>query len=258
MLTNTQHRFAVMVVSCDSYSDLWEPFFKLFWLFWPDCPFQVYLISNHLTFDMPGVKNLPIGDDISWSDNMKKAIPLVVEDQLFLLLEDLFLVDFIKTDTVLRIFYWFLDSKANYLRINPFPEPDRPYNDLVGVVSKGTIYRTSTITSLWRKEVLYNLLRPDESAWDFEISGSTRSDFYDGFYVTRKSHFPIMNAVIRSKWSRHAIKRLNELGICPKEGRAVMSLFETFVLYCNMKRSKLFQFLPSQYRRNVREFFLGR
>ena len=40
-----KNKFAILIVSCDKYSDLWDPFFKLFFKFWPDCPFNIYLLS---------------------------------------------------------------------------------------------------------------------------------------------------------------------------------------------------------------------
>lgn len=41
---------AVVVASCDAYADLWEPFFRLFRRYWPDCPYPVYLGSNFRTY----------------------------------------------------------------------------------------------------------------------------------------------------------------------------------------------------------------
>ena len=41
---------AILILSCDKFSDLWKPFFDLFWKYWPDCPYNVYLkvMKNHL------------------------------------------------------------------------------------------------------------------------------------------------------------------------------------------------------------------
>jgi len=89
-------KFAVLVVSCDNYSDLWEPFFELFWRFWPDCPFNVYLLSNKINADIPRVKNLLVGDDISWSDNLRKGISQLKEKYILLFIEDLFCMTLLK------------------------------------------------------------------------------------------------------------------------------------------------------------------
>ena len=39
-------QYAVVVSSCDAYSDAWKPFFKLFFKYWSDCPFPIYLVTN--------------------------------------------------------------------------------------------------------------------------------------------------------------------------------------------------------------------
>ncbi len=54
--------------------------------------------------------------------------------------------------------------------MNPWPKPDKHYSQLVGIVSKGTIYRTATVLSVWKKDILLDLLKVGESAWDFEVS----------------------------------------------------------------------------------------
>ncbi len=37
----------VLINSCDAYSDLWEPFFKLFSIYWPDCPYEIVLNTEY-------------------------------------------------------------------------------------------------------------------------------------------------------------------------------------------------------------------
>lgn len=232
-MSDIKDKFAVLVVSCDKYSDLWKPFFKFFWRFWPDCPFKVYLLSNKVGANMSQVENLLVGDDLSWSDSLIKGVTqLKKEEYIFLVLDDLFLCDFIRTDKVLKIFNWILESNAHYARMNPSQKPGKPYNELVSIVSKGAIYRASTVLSVWKKDILLNLLKPGESAWDFEVWGSVRSDNYDGFYTTWEDHFPIINCVIKGKWQRSAVKKLKSLGVdIDLNRREVMTITETIVFY---------------------------
>ena len=256
-MLNIKDKFAVLVVSCDKYSDLWEPFFKLFWRFWPDCPFNVYLLSNRLNSDIQGVKGLLIGEDISWSDNLYNGVSKLKEDYIFLFLDDLFLCDFVKSDRVLQVLDWTLAYNANYVRMNPSPKPDKPYNELVGIVSKGTIYRTSTVLSVWKKAILLDLLRPGESAWDFEIYGTIRSDVYDGFYSTWEEYFPVVNGVIKGKWQRSAVKKLKLLGVnIDLSKRGVMTNREALIFFLKRQRSRLLKIIPAKYRRGVKDFIL--
>ena len=42
---------ALLVLSCDEYSDLWNIFIKQFAVNWPDCPLDKYFVTNHKHID---------------------------------------------------------------------------------------------------------------------------------------------------------------------------------------------------------------
>jgi len=253
-----KNKFAVLVLSCDKYSDLWDPFFKLLFKFWPDCPFNVYLLSNYKITNFPKVKTINIGEDISWSDNLYKGLNLLKEDYLFLLLEDLFLIDFVNTDKIFNLFDLALNISANYLRIEPSPKPDKKYNELIGIVSKGTLYRATSAVCIWKKKVLLKLLKTSETAWDFEINGSTRSDEYDNFFSTFEKYFYLINGCIRGKWQRSTIKKIKSLGIqIDLNKREVMTLEETIIYFFKKLLSRFLKIFPAKYRRKIRNFILN-
>jgi hypothetical protein len=172
-------------------------------------------------------------------------------------LEDLFLVGSVDTKEVLCILNWAIQSQANYLRLNPSPKADHCYNDIVGVISPGTIYRTSIVLSVWKKEVLLNLLRPGESAWDFEIQGSIRSDEFDRFFSTWKRHFPVINGVIKGKWRKEAVRKCSSLGVeIDFTKRTVMTSMEAAVFSLKCLRTKMLNLFPAKHRRAIKEVAL--
>lgn len=244
---------AVLVVSCDNYSDLWQPFFTLFRRFWPDCPYNIYLLSNFEKYEEEGVTPILIGEDLSWSDNLINALTLIDEEYVLMLIDDLFLVDQIRSEQLHEVFNWIAKEKPNYVRLNPLPKPDLPYNDHVGLVSPGTLYRTATVMTVWNKKVLSDLLRPGENAWKFEISGTVRSDEYGGFYSAWQVLMPVVNGVIKGKWQRSAIKRLHALGITLQlESRRTMTIGETIRFHFVVMRSKALRLFPPGYRRYIK------
>lgn len=258
IILNLKNRLAVLVVSCDNYSDLWKPFFSLFWRFWPDCPFDVYLLSNNINPAIPQVKSLLVGDDISWSDNLRNGLRQLKEGYVLLFLDDLLLHRPVDTEKVSKILGWALESDVNYVRMNPMRnKPDESLNESIGILSKGAIYRTSTVVSVWKKNVLLDLLKDGESAWDFEVYGSTRSDKYDRFYASWKDCFPITNAVIKGKWRKGTLKRLKSLGIeIDLNSRKIMTLSETIIQYFKILRSWVLSVFPVKYRRKIKGFIL--
>jgi hypothetical protein len=253
-----QSKLARLVPSCDKYADLWGPFFKLFWKFWADCPYPVYLLSNQLVVGDNRIQTLHVGRDISWSDNLAKALGRINYDYVFLFLDDLFLADYVDTGQVVRVLDWAMQSKVKYIRLSSCQKPDCPCNDIAGIVSPGMIYRTSTVVSAWEKRMLLTLLRPGESAWDFEIKGTVRSDEFDGFYSTWVNCFPVINSVIKGKWLPFAVKKIESLGAnVDLSRRPMMTKTEEAMFLWKRCRSGLLNIVPARHRRSVRTFFIS-
>lgn len=81
---------SVLIVSCDKYSDLWKPFFTLFWRYWPNSSFKVYLGSNYLVYKDSRVKTIAIGEDKSWSQGLLDMVSRIDTPFIILMLEDFF------------------------------------------------------------------------------------------------------------------------------------------------------------------------
>jgi hypothetical protein len=114
------------------------------------------------------------------------------------------------------------------------------------------------VLSLWKRDVLLDLLVPGESAWEFEIAGSVRSDACEGFYATRTPRLSVINAVIQGKWEPAALARIRALGVEPDlSRRQVMTpLQQTRLALLRLRTWGLNQF-PPQWRRPVRAWVLG-
>jgi len=205
------------------------------------------------------VTNLLVGDDISWSDNLIHALPQVSSKYILLFIDDLLLVETVKTEPLIKTLKDFMERDGNYLRLNPNPKPDRPLTETIGIVSRGTIYRTATVSSVWKKQTLLELLVPGETAWELEVFGSMRSDECDGFYSTYRRVFSVVNAVIKGKWERGALSRLRAIGVTPQLGnRPLMTWKESLHLKCWVIRNHGLHLLPARFRRRAKDFFVGK
>ena len=74
--------FAILILSCDKYSDAWDPFFALFRKFWPDCPYKVYLATNELKPEVSGVHIIASGKPKNWSDDTLAVLKQIQEGHL--------------------------------------------------------------------------------------------------------------------------------------------------------------------------------
>lgn len=249
-------QFAPLLLSCDKYADVWAPCLQLYRRYWPDLPWRPRLVSNDLAPRNLDVDALLVGEDVSWSDSLARALELVAEPYVMLLLDDLLLTQPVHTQAVVDALRWVVEHDANYLRLNPSPPPDRDLGAHIGAVREGSLYRTSTVFTIWKRSVLAALLRPGESAWEFELCGSARSDAYGGFYSVKRPCFRFLNSIIKGAWTRPAIRLLEVEGIpIDLEQRRVMSRADSAVLAFLEVRAWALRRLPARYRRPVRDFF---
>ena len=217
-LVENEKKIAFLVVSCDNYSDLWLPFFTLLDKYWKDRNAKVYLLSNHKDFSWPGVNTIKVGDDVSYSDNLSKAMEEIDEEWILLWLEDLFFAEDVNQSLLDKIISEFQSFDCGYLKI----APDMPLsyesinNSAIGNLPKGIKYRSAIGATLYHKSTLKKLLIPGASAW--ELDKSNLSDTIDDpFYaLTSKSYnfLPIkyVNTLIKGKWSIPSIKFLKKEG----------------------------------------------
>lgn len=239
---------AVVISSCDAYSDLWTPFFNLFWKYWPDCPFPVYLISNFQTYSHPRVIPLRIGDDRNWSYQMRAALSRLGTEHVLLMLEDYFLRRSVQNQEVLTGLMTLRRLGGSMLRLVPRPPPDEPVFGYpwIGRIRAGAPYRVSTQSAFWRRQDLMDLMRDGESIWQFEMEGSLRSDSPKGYYSVWKPVMPYDHHVIeRGKWFRNEAARFKQMGIgCDYSRRPIMTRWEMVRWRVSMMRGQALQLLP--------------
>jgi hypothetical protein len=221
---------SILIGSCDSYSDLWRPCAELLERNWPDCPFPIYLGTDFLTFDHPRVISLPVGAGLPWAPSFRRQIEAVPSPIILYFVADFFLREPVKTAEVLECARLFHEMDAMYLRLS------RPYgvhplfeSAIVGQLPVGVPYRLSCNPSLWRKSVLLELLRDDDSIWSFEMVGSLRTNRYaTGFYSVWKDVLYFgQNVVERGKWLPWEARRFGAMDIgCDFTRRSTMSAAE--------------------------------
>jgi hypothetical protein len=249
---NSSQKIAILVLSCDKYQSLWRLFFKRIHYFWPDCKYPLYLVTNHLTYDDNNVHTLKVGEDVDWTSNLLKALSFIEEDIILMLIEDAPLdapVDSLRIDCLIDLF---VKNSMCKLNLNNSLESKKDVG-LFREVPPGAIYRTSLVPCLWRKKVLESLLKRGESAWDFEILGSKRSNKYPGFYTLNKSHLSLLHIIIKGRIERRAFNTLSKTNEIDEINFPVMTHLQYFTYQCVRFRSFIFNtYLPSHLRLKLR------
>lgn len=218
-MTNNISDIPLLVISCDRYKDLWSPFFAIFKKRWPDCPFPLYLGSNHNICTVPGVSSIAIGEDNSWADGVRRMLDQLNSDHVIIFLEDFFILESVDTKRVIDLVDTAVSERVGCLRLiaglplalpPTEPLPERPD---IGVIQKGAPYRVSAQVAVWQVETLRKLLIPGMSAWEFEEIGTAISEEIDDlFWGVYEAAIKYAQCVEKGRWKPEGLE------LCRNEG----------------------------------------
>ena len=220
-------RIAILIVSCDKYSDLWDTCALAFNKFWPDCPYDKFLVSNEKVHEKAFFRSILVGKDKTWSYGLNVALESLRNqyDYVFTMVEDYFFFEKVDSAYVSRMFDSFIASDGNFLSLFKLPSRLSRYNEYFGELENNIPYRHSCGFTLWKVSTLIDLLDVNENAWEFEIYGVRRSFNYSGFFASWK-YYRTMNLVVKGRLVPSEYRRLKKClpGIEIKRSR--ISYFE--------------------------------
>jgi len=210
-LNDLKSSVAILVSSCDAFFDAWRPFHAFFDKFWTDCPLEIFLLTNELEIRSLSFASIAVGPDGGWSTNLLRALEQISHPYLLYFQEDYFLTAPVKIGQLARDFAEAMEDGADSLCFRARSEPDpgfKPLNDRFGVVPLNSDGRTRCQVTLWKKSALQEILRPGETAWNFEARGSARTQVMQILSYRRRENTPIpylMSAISRGFWMPEAI-----------------------------------------------------
>lgn len=207
--------FAVLVLSSDGYADLWPTFFEQFRRRWPECPYPVYLGTNTRVFtDHAFITTVRSGRDENWSTAARKILDQVRQPYLMVLLEDLLLIQDVDGNSVAETFAFMQRGSINHIQLACSLPSDGGGAGRYGTIARGAPYRVN-VCGFWNKATLQSLLLDGESPWNFEIMGSYRSSYLDGFLRMHEPPLRLVNLVEKGLFLPAAVQYCREHGINP-------------------------------------------
>lgn len=159
---------AVIVSSCDAFQDCWIPLEESFSLYWPDCCFPIYLITNKKTYEGYFMTSLKVGVDRGWASNMITALSRICEEYVLYLQEDYWLSRPFHSEAICRELNYMKSRNLDYLRLTS------PYFDHFGRECSHAFspvevpYGVCLQGAIWKKTTFLKVLVPGWSGWDFE------------------------------------------------------------------------------------------
>lgn len=165
---------AFVISTCDLYSDCWKPLLLSIRQHWPDCPFPIYMITNHKDCDDDLVTTIKVGEHLGWGSNTKKALPQIDCDYLLYIQEDFFLNKDVNTKGILEDFDFCESNNVDYLRVMPpfkdkYPYLENPsYCYDANEIFKFKEHAMNLMAVIWKKSTLERLCIEGWTGWDYE------------------------------------------------------------------------------------------
>lgn len=258
-MTEYNNDLCMLVLSCDSYSDLWDDFFNLRDKYWNDTTIRWYIVTETKEYQRGGVTVIHCGKDMNWAARFRKAVETVGTPYIGVFLEDYFITDKVDIDRVKYLLELMKRERVTYINVsdvfgNIIDMPNKEYfiDHLIRIPTHKR-YGISTVTSIWEKSFLLQKLGAgDYSAWQFEIDRcheAATSDGLGGFLLCdEKCTFNVSTIpiVIQGKFYPDAIRYFKRKGYVIDISRRMIMPFRQVLLYKLKVRMSKARFMRKQ------------
>ena len=201
----------ILINSTDSFADAWPAFFRLFSIYWPDCPYRLVLNTETAEFEHSSlnIASLAHMNKKSWSSSLIEALRSISDDYVLYLQEDYFLRSKTNTRQVQDALDWLIMEDLDCVQLTHIGSVfmNQTSNRRV---PKDSNYFVSTQAAIWRKDSLLKILRPWETGWNFEHFGSLRArNLSMEFGHIDRTLSPVLNyvntGIVKGKWNKDVV-----------------------------------------------------
>jgi len=221
----------IIVSSCDAYADCWDPFFQLFARYWPRVTAPVILITDTKDYASPqmGMRTFRAAEGQGsrrhpWAWNLRRCLESLDTGLILYLQEDYFLNAPVDANQIMEFADHMVERSWTHestMHIGLCPRGSHgPFHlteyPLLWEVDRQARYRFSLQPGLWSRQELLRLLKPGDTAWDFEEKSHKRARRMPGRVLTVNRHifhpggrliYPLDpgGGIFRGKWIRESV-----------------------------------------------------
>lgn len=205
------NNIAILVNSCDAYSDLWPHFFYLLKTNWENIEdYNIYLNTeskNEYTDDLKiRIINTQLAGKDQWGKRLINSLSTIEEEYVVVLMDDFFLRNKLYESRIVDCLSLFSsDPKVaviylTHIFMRSFPKST--YDGFLEIPKK-TNYRLNSGPALWKKCKLLKYVKETDNPWAWEYFGTCRTNYTDDlFYCVEKKEpiYDYAHAIYRGKW----------------------------------------------------------
>lgn len=245
-------KLVLLVLSCDAYNDLWEDFFNLRDIYWPDCPYKWFLVTETADYNRKNVNIIKSGKGHDWAYRFRNAINQIDAQYFGVYLEDYFLYDRVDNNVIDSLIKIMEQNNITFINTSDVfyncigMKHKEYFKDHLIIIPNNRLYGISTESGIWeRKYLLEKLGNSDYSAWQFEIDrvNEAKSEGGLGGFNLCDDRLPfkvsVIPVVIQGKIYPPSRKFFKNLGYEFLTKRIDMSRKQVFLFDLKMKASKI-------------------
>ncbi|MGN4848678.1 hypothetical protein [Bacillus cereus group sp. MYBK134-1] len=256
-----KNNMAIVVVSYDGYSDLWDDFFQLLNENWGNRTYPTYLVNNTKQPNYTGVKVLNCGENAQWSTRTREAIKSIQEPYICLLLEDYFIGAEVDNNQIKEAINLMEKDKLKYYKLSTFSKiKTEKYKESLHLhnIPGDLEYGVSLQAAIWDKEYLLKLIGDEDyNAWKFEIdrireTERAKEEVLVGCVFDNRNILNICHGVAQGKYLPPAVKYFEKRGrLLNTNSRPVMTKKE-YMYYCT--KGIVSQIIPNKLKNGIKVF----
>lgn len=208
---------SILVMSCDKNQKLLSLFLKFFATNWQDCVFPIYVSTETLSFQNSQVISLN-SSALHWGQRLLEALNSISSEFVVLILDDYLIEEKVDEDAVNNYLNLLKqNSEIGCITLVNIPDKKNEESSFRNLLKRNRrgAYLLNTQISIWRKNLLKQLIRPKDNPWQAELYGSIRARRFYQFHfycLVSDNVMPIRYnrgwLVVRGVWNADEIERL--------------------------------------------------
>ena len=173
----------IYVTTSNNYVELAIPFSILFNKYWPGNEITFLGFEERPSEQLPdNCKFISLGNQSdfgdSWTDPLRPFFENINDSHFVVTTEDAMLVGPVDQSKASLLESEIIEGNAKKAMLDSHLNPHasfEPYKDGIKQLSQTAEYRTSLHPAIWNKDYFLNFLKPNYTAWDFEIKNFQES-----------------------------------------------------------------------------------
>lgn len=218
MVNQFDGKLAILVNTCDAYSDVLSLFFAAFEEFASEIDINLYINAESLNYDYQ-LANVINNKNVSiaWGERLISSLEKINSEYVVVLYDDFILEGKLDLHGIIEALNLLDNDKFSsvvYLVNSNLPLSGKTYGRF-SEINNGSDYIVNSFPGVWRRRDLINYTDLRDTPWSWEVFGSLRT--YNGkncFWTLGSDHDDIYpynyskgGAIYRGKWVREVVEQ---------------------------------------------------